>query len=80
MLELPYYYRCVKQWFDLKDEINNRNILPGVMRPNLHLLYHVPYIIMPMGVLRSYSARSMERAIQMYKQRIKATSRVYLGV
>ncbi|KAG2206425.1 hypothetical protein INT46_002903 [Mucor plumbeus] len=73
--------RCLKQWFDfLNDEINNKNILPGVICPNLHLLYHVPYITKSMGVLRSYSARSMERAIQMYKQRIKATSRVYLGV
>lgn len=74
--DLSIIERCVKQWFDLKDEINNRNILPGVMRPNLHLLYHVPYIIMPMGVLRSYSARSMERAIQMYKQRIKTRNSV----
>ncbi|CEP09925.1 hypothetical protein, partial, partial [Parasitella parasitica] len=56
--DLSLIERCLKKWFDfLKEEIENKHIIPSIMRPNMHLLYHVTYIIRSMGCLRSFSAR-----------------------
>ncbi|CEP19605.1 hypothetical protein [Parasitella parasitica] len=46
------------------------------MRPNQHLLFHVPYTIRSMGVLPAYSASSMEKSIQFYKQRLRSRTHV----
>lgn len=70
-------HRCLKEWFNfLKYEIDNKTISPAVMRPNQHLLSHVPFMIEQMGVLRSFSCRALERTIQLYKKRIR--SRVFV--
>jgi hypothetical protein len=53
-------------------EIQAKRIHPGVIKPVQHYLSHIVYMIKQQGVLRSYSARSMERSIGKYKRLIRS--------
>jgi hypothetical protein len=53
-------------------EIDAKRIHPGILKPVQHYLSHIVYMIKQQGVLRAYSARSMERSIGKYKKLIKS--------
>jgi hypothetical protein len=53
-------------------EIKAKRIHSGVFKPVQHYLSHIVYMIKQQGVLRAYSARSMERSIGKYKKLIKS--------
>lgn len=64
---------ALKQWnIFLLNEIRNKRIQPGVLKPVQHYLTHIPYMIEKQGVLKAYSGRSMERTIGRYKKMIKS--------
>lgn len=65
--------RYIKEWHDfLLKEIAAKRIRPGVLKPVQHYLSHIVYMVKQQGVLRAYSARSMERTIGKYKKLIKS--------
>ena len=63
----------MKQWNAfLLDEIKQKRIQAGVLKPVQHYLTHIPHMIEKQGVLKAYSGRSMERTIGRYKKLIKS--------
>lgn len=66
-------FSSIAQWNKfLLNEIKEKKIQPGVLKPVQHYLTHVPYMIEKQGVLKAYSGRSMERTIGRYKKLIKS--------
>ena len=74
---LTFPPRYIDNWhrFLLK-EVNEGRLKSGVMRPIQHYLRHMVFITEQQGVLKSYSARSMERTIGRYKSLINSVSMV----
>lgn len=58
----------------LRREVKNRSIKLAVFTMNQHLLSHVPIIIRELGPLVVYSARLMERMVNLYSGLIKSRS------
>ncbi|KAG2191063.1 hypothetical protein INT47_012048, partial [Mucor saturninus] len=71
--DLTMMKSAFNQWNTfLLNEILQKRIQPGVLKPVQHYLIHVPMMIEKQGVLKAYSGRSMERTIGRYKKLIKS--------
>jgi hypothetical protein len=63
----------IRQWNNfLLKQIDAKRIHPGILKPVQHYISHIVYMVKQQGVLRAYSARSMERSIGKYKKLIKS--------
>lgn len=73
----PFLFSALKLWNTfLTEEINEERIKHGVFKPTQHYLNHIPFMIRKQGVLKSYSAFSMERSIGVIKRVLKSRSSV----
>lgn len=66
---------CIHKWHEfLRREVQQERLKLDVFTINQHLLVHLPMILRKFGPLVVYSARSMERAVNLLSNNIRSRS------